>query len=211
MDGRESNREERLRRVDRAVIGVSDHCGWAVLVTVGGDGALLDRRRVELVDEGLPKLPHHHDAQGLPLPAALELIERVRASADRHATVALDAVARAVPAHIVGITLRECPPLPPSVAERLADYRAQNVADTVMYRQALAGAAGARGWRVDWYATKKVLGAAADALAITDFDAHFLQLRRSLGPPWGMDYKLAMAAGIVAVRAGIAAAARRPG
>jgi hypothetical protein len=35
-----------------AVIGVSDHAGWAVLVTVAGDGTLLDRRRVELLDEG---------------------------------------------------------------------------------------------------------------------------------------------------------------
>jgi hypothetical protein len=30
-----------------------------VLVTVAGDGTLLDRRRVELVDEDLPKIPHH--------------------------------------------------------------------------------------------------------------------------------------------------------
>ena len=37
------------------VIGVSDHGGWAVLVTVARDGTLLDRRRVELVDdEGQP-------------------------------------------------------------------------------------------------------------------------------------------------------------
>lgn len=50
----------------RAIVGVSDHGGWAVLVTVAGDGRLLDRRRVELVDTGLPKLPYHHDAQRLP-------------------------------------------------------------------------------------------------------------------------------------------------
>jgi hypothetical protein len=36
---------------DDGIIGVSDHGGWAVLVTVAGDGTLLDRRRVELVDE----------------------------------------------------------------------------------------------------------------------------------------------------------------
>ncbi len=39
------------------IIGVSDHGGWAVLVTVARDGTLLDRRRVELVGEGLPKIP----------------------------------------------------------------------------------------------------------------------------------------------------------
>jgi hypothetical protein len=37
------------------IIGVSGHGGWAVLVTADGNGTLLDRRRVELVDERLPK------------------------------------------------------------------------------------------------------------------------------------------------------------
>jgi hypothetical protein len=61
-------------------IGVSDHGGWAVLVTVALDGTLLDRRRVELVGEGLPKLPHHSEGQELPLDEAVELVERVRVS-----------------------------------------------------------------------------------------------------------------------------------
>src|SRR5215475_4119528 len=122
------------------VIGVSDHGGWAVLVTVARDGTLLDRRRVELVDAGLPKLPHHHDAQGLPLDEAVALVERVRLSAEQHARLALDAVRLAVP-DILGIGLRQCPPLPTTIAERLKDYRSQNVADWVMYRKALASAA----------------------------------------------------------------------
>jgi hypothetical protein len=46
---------------DDRIIGVSDHGGWAMLVTVAGDGTLLDRRRVELVDEDLPKIPHHSE------------------------------------------------------------------------------------------------------------------------------------------------------
>ena len=48
---------------DDGIIGVSDHGGWAVLVTVAGDGTLLDRRRVELVDEDLPKIPHHSEGR----------------------------------------------------------------------------------------------------------------------------------------------------
>ena len=88
--------------------------------------------------------------------------------------------------------------LPPTIAERIKDYRAQNVADWVMYRKALAAAAEARGWAVHWYDAKKVLDAASEALRIEDLDAHFLQLRRSIGPPWGKDHKVAMAAAIVA-------------
>ena len=79
------------------IIGVSDHGGWAVLVTVARDGTLLDRRRVELVGEGLPRLPHHSEGQRLPLDEAVELVERVRVSAERHAVLALNAVTMAVP------------------------------------------------------------------------------------------------------------------
>ena len=183
------------------IIGVSDHGGWAILVAVSGDGAFLDRRRVELVDEDLPKIPHHSEGQRLPIDEAVALVERVRESAERHAKLELDAVAMTLPGRIQGVALRQCPALPPTVAERIKDYWAQNNADWIMYRQALAIAAGARGWVVHWYDAKKVLDAARHALRIDDLDAHFLQLRRSIGPPWSKDHRVAMAAAIVAARA----------
>lgn len=179
------------------IIGVSDHGGWAILVTVARDGRLLDRRRVELVDDALPGIPHHHEAQVLPSAEGVALVERVRASAEKRAVLALDAVAADVPG-IRGIALRVCPPLPPTIAERIKDYRARNVADWVMYRQALADAAAARGLPVYWYDTKKVSREAAEALGLKDFDAHFLQMRKAVGPPWNNDHKLAMAAAVAA-------------
>ena len=184
-----------------AIIGVSDHGGWAVLVTVAADGTLLDRRRVELIDEDLPKIPHHSECQRLPVDEAVELVERVRASAEKHAKLRLNEVAMTVPARILGVALRQCPELPPTIAERIKDYRAQNVADWVMYRKALAAAAEARGWAVHWYDAKKVFDAASQALHVEDLDAHFLELRKAIGPPWSQDHKLAMAAALVAARA----------
>jgi hypothetical protein len=186
---------------DDGIIGVSDHGGWAVLVTVAGDGTLLDRRRVELVDEDLPKIPHHSEGQGLPLHEAVALVGRVQRSAERHANLSLDAVANTLPGRIHGVALRQCPRLPPTIAERIKDYRAQNVADWVMYRRALAAAAEARGWAVHWFDAKKVFEGASEALLIEDLDAHFLQLRKSIGAPWSKDHKLAMAAAIVAAKA----------
>ncbi|MEZ5356788.1 MAG: hypothetical protein R2762_29475 [Bryobacteraceae bacterium] len=186
---------------DAGIIGVSDHGGWAVLVTVARDGTLLDRRRIELVDEGLPKIPHHSEGQTLPLDEAVALVERVRVSAERHAKVGLDALAREVPVPIAGVALRQCPPLPPTIGERIRDYRAHNLADWVMYRKALAAAAEARGWSVHWYDTKQVFARASEALRIEDVEAHFLELRRAIGPPWGKDHKVAMAAALVAVKA----------
>jgi hypothetical protein len=192
---------DRREAQNDGIIGVSDHGGWAVLVTAAGDGTLLDRRRVELVDEGLPKIPHHSEGQALPLDEAVALVERVQVSAERHAKFGLDAVAMTVPGRILGVALRQCPKLPPTIAERIKNYRAQNVADWVMYRKALAAAAEARGWAVHWYDANTVFDAVSEALGIEDLDAHFLQLRRSIGPPWSKDHRLAMAAAIVAARA----------
>ncbi len=189
-----------------AVIGVSDHGGWAVLVTAARDGKLLDRRRVELVGEDLPKLPHHSEGQRLPLDEAVELVERVRVSAERHAVLALDAVTAAVPlirgVTLGGVALRKCQPLPPTIAERIKDYRAQNLADWVMYRKALVSAAEARGWPVHWYDAKSVLGAARQVLGVEDLDAYFLHVRKAIGPPWDKDHKLAMAAAVTAAAVG---------
>jgi hypothetical protein len=196
----ETNAGKKAMSTEDGIIGVSDHGGWAILVTVASDWTLLDRRRVELVDEGLPKIPHHSEGQALPIEEAVALVERVQVSAERHAKLVLDEVAMTVPRHILGVALRQCPALPPTIAERVKDYRAQNVADWVMYRKALAAAAEARGWAVHWYDVKKVFAAASEALGIDDIDAHFLQLRSSIGAPWGKDHKLAMAAAIVAAR-----------
>ncbi len=179
-----------------SVIGVSDHGGWAVLVTAALDGTLRDRRRVELVDDHLPAIPHHHEGQMLPTHQAVALVERVRASAEKHAALALDAVSMVV-RPILGIALRICPDLPPTIVERIKDYRARNVADWVMYRQSLASAAEARGWPVYWYDAKTVFSAAGKALCVDDFDAYFLNVRRAIGPPWNNDHKLAFAAAVV--------------
>jgi hypothetical protein len=182
------------RSSDGAIIGVSDHAGWAVLVTVAADGRVLDSRRVELVDAALPRMPYHHDAQALPLERALDLVERVRLSADEHARRALDAVASAVDSPIRGVTMRICPPLPATVAERLQNYRAQNVADWVMYRMAIAGAAQSRGWFVHWYNAKTVIDAVCEALHVKNLDIYFSEARTAFGPPWDKDHKVAAAA-----------------
>jgi hypothetical protein len=48
------------------IVGVAENSNAAVLVTVGPDGTLLDRRRVELTERGLPTHPHHHPPTDAP-------------------------------------------------------------------------------------------------------------------------------------------------
>ena len=55
---------------------------------------------------------------------------------------------------------------PKEVASAQITARAANVADSVMYREALAAAAESRGWSVHWYDRERVFRDAAAALVI---------------------------------------------
>ena len=196
-----------------ATVGVVENANSAVLVTVAPGGELIDRRRIDLTDRGLPTHPHHHEgswavgrylntpgARAISLAEAVALVERVRASAAHGARAGLEALAAAVPVPITSIAIRACPTLPPTTEERIADNRAQTYADSVMYREALAIAAEARGWSVHWYDRERVFGDAAAALRTQDVDAVLSAMGRSIGPPWQAKHKLAAAAPLAARR-----------
>ena len=192
-----------------ATVGVAEDGNSAVLVTVAAGADLLDRRRIDLTDRGLPTHPHHHEgswavgrylnipgARALSVAEAVALVERVRASAARGAREGLEALAAVVPVPITSIAIRACPELPPTIEERIADNRAQTVADSVMYREALATAAEARGWTVHWYNRECVFRDAAEAIGRQDIDAFLYLMGRSIGPPWQAKHKLAAAAAL---------------
>ena len=191
-----------------AAVGVAEHGNSAVLVTVAHGGELLDRRRIDLT-RGLPTHPYHHEgswavgrylnspwARAISLADAVALVERVRESAMRGARESLEALAATVPVPIASIAIRVCPQLPQTTEERIADNRAANVADSVMYREALATAAEARGWSVYWYERERVFRDAAAALGVEDIDAFLHAMGRSIGPPWQAKQKLAAASAL---------------
>jgi len=195
-----------------AVVGITEHGNSAVLVTVASDHELLDRRRVDLTAGDLPTHPHHHEgswavgryldspwARPVSLPEAIALVERVRESAARGASEALAALAASIPVNIAGAALRICPELPPTIEECIADNRAQTVADSVMYRQALATAAESRGWRVCWYDREQVFDDAATVLGCENIKAALTTMGRTIGPPWQAGHKLAAAAALAAL------------
>ena len=108
----------------------------------------------------------------------------------------LDALAADVRLQIGSIAIRAAPKLPPTTGERIADNRAQTFADSVMYREALAAAADARGWAVHRYEREHVFRDAATALGLEDIDAFLRAMGRSVGPPWQAKHKLAAAAAL---------------
>lgn len=194
-----------------AVVGVAEHGNAAILVTVAPAGELLDRRRIDLTTRGLPTHPHHHEgswavgrylnspwARKVSLKEAVELVDRVRESAARGARKGLEELAAGLPIPVARIAIRACPILPATTEERIADNRAQLVADSVMYRKALACAAEERGWSVYWYGRERVFCDAAAELGCDDIEAFLLAMGRSFGPPWQARHKLAAAAAIAA-------------
>ena len=190
-----------------------EHGNSAILITIAPSGELLDRRRVDLTS-GLPTHPYHHEgswavgrylnsswARKISFPDAVALVDRVREAAGRGARESLEALAATVTVPIGRIAIRVCPQLPATTEERIADTRAANVADSVMYREALATAAQARGWYVHWYDRDRVFREATATLGRGDIDDFLRTMGRSIGPPWQARHKLAAAAALAAMRA----------
>jgi hypothetical protein len=186
-------------------VGIAHHLGWAVAVTASADHAVVDRRRIELIEPGLPAAPVHHEGgphllhrSGEPLgdDALAALVADVRASVLRASSAALDELAAAVPEPILSLSLRDWPAdFPADVAvQRRVPYESH--ADSVMYRQVLAELAQARGWDVHRFDAKRVEAEAARILGDRAHDV-LHGPRAALGPPWSKDHRMALAATIV--------------
>ena len=178
-------------------VGIADHLGWAVAVTASGDHAVVDRRRIELVEPALSAAPIHYESRRLDVAATAVLVETVRASIARAALAAFTELASALPEPILSISLRAWPlDFPDDIAtQRRSPYEAR--ADAIMYRQELAELAHAHWWEVHAYDAKAVEGQAARRLgARADEVLH--GPRAKIGPPWTKDHRVALAAAIVA-------------
>lgn len=187
-------------------VGIAHHLGWAVAVVAADDDTVVERRRVDLIEPGLPRAPVHHEGgphllhrTGAPLDddALAELVFAVRASVRRATTAALDELAALATEPIVSLSVRAWPvDFPDEITvQRRAPYESR--ADSVMYCQALAESARGRGWDVHLYDARSV---EAEAAAVLGDRAHDVLHgpRDTWGPPWSKDHRLALAATILA-------------
>jgi hypothetical protein len=187
-------------------LGIAHHLGWAVVVAASADFEVADRRRVELIDPGLPNAPIHHEGgahamhrsgEGLDDAALARLVADVRASAVRTTAAALDDIGAAVPGPILSMSVRDWPDDFPDDVTTLRRAPYESRADSVMYCQVLAELAGTRGWAVHRYNAKVVEADAARILGDRADDV-LRGPRERLGPPWSKDHRTALAATIVA-------------
>jgi hypothetical protein len=187
-------------------LGIAHHFGWAVAVTASAEHRVVDRRRIELIDADLPAAPVHHvggphdmHRPDAPLDdvALGELVARVRASVMRTTAAAFDELEGTLPERIVSMSVRTWPAeFPDDIAtQRRVPFESR--ADSVMYCQVLAECAEARGWKVHLYDAKDVEQGAARILGDRADDV-LRSPRRTLGPPWSKDHRMALAATVLA-------------
>ena len=177
-------------------LGVAHHLGWAVAVTASSDHQVVDRRRIDLIEPGMASAPIHHEGKPLDDDATAALVARVRASAVRATSASLDQLAAALREPIMSMSLRAWPlDFPDDIAvQRRVRYESR--ADSIMYRQVLAELARARDWDVHFFDAKSVEAHAADKLGARANEV-LLGPRATMGPPWGKDHRMALAATIV--------------
>ena len=180
-------------------VGIAHHLGWAVAITASGGHEVVDRRRIELIEPGLPTAPIEHEARTLDDEDAARMVAQARASALRATSASLDQLAASLPGPVVSMSLRAWPLDFPDdiVAQRRPPHESR--ADSVMYCQVLSECAYQRGWQVHLFDAKDVEARAARILGERTGDV-LHGPRAALGPPWTRDHRIALAATIVASR-----------
>lgn len=187
------------------VVGVADHNGWAVLVAaaaLNGAPTVVDRRRVSLIEKGVPSQPYHHETLALSDAESEQLLRKVRRSIAACTALAFDRLAADLSPRyrVASITIRQPPlaHLPATVKEVHGSYYTQCRADGMLYHSAICTAARQRDWTPALHRRGEELAIAAEALQASTHDVErFLNhLKQTLKPPWTAEHRHAFAAAI---------------
>jgi hypothetical protein len=191
----------------KVAFGLKAHSGWAALVVVGrqaDDLVVVDRRRIELVEEAWAKQPYHA-AEKLAPAVARRLVDRGIEAARRIAVREMRAAVSREQERkndVIGCAVLLGAPMPDwTVDEILAVHFRMHKAEGVLFRDALVRAATECDVTVAPVAEKEVtkeaqraLGSPARAIAKV-----VATLGKSVGPPWGQDQKQSALAALIAL------------
>ena len=192
-----------------AAVGVWEHNGWAVFVTIGvevGEPLILDRRRVELLSPGLPSQPYHHETMKMPAAEAQVLVNQVRADAIVQAKSGIEKLFDDLDLNtwrLDILTVREpaIAALPAKISEVHTNQRALYAADGMIYHDALVAAATERQMDVVLFHKNDVLQICCDRLdcGADELEEILLQFGKDVGSPWQKEHQMAAAAAIDAL------------
>ena len=191
----------------KVAYGLKAHSGWAALVVLGksdGEFIVVDRRRVELVEEEWARQPYHA-AEELEAGEARKLVKRGIDAAYRIAMREMRTALRrerernneiAACAVLVGN------PMPHwSVEQILAVHFRMHQAEGVLFRDALIDAARKCSLNVIELPEKTLLDHAEKTLqtSAANLSKTISALGKLAGPPWGKDQKDAALAAMLAL------------
>ena len=192
-----------------AALGFSCHSGWAIAVAVTGSPIapiVLERRRIEIRDTAIAgsKQPFHA-AETLPFNQAEALIRRCQESSTRLAkqevaALAIGIIQRGFHFTCAGIVFASGRMLP-GLASILKSHALIHTAEGEFFRQILVEACEHCELPVTRVKQREIWETAADAFRIPleELQQQISGLRRTLGPPWSSDEKLASIAAWMAL------------
>lgn len=190
--------------------GFRAHSGWAALVVVGKERdefVVIDRRRIELVEEPWAKQPYHA-AETLEREAAQKLVRRGIDSAERLALREMKAAIKRENDRqnkvkscgvAVGVPMPEW-----STAEILAVHFRMHKAEGALFQNALVRAAGKCQLKTLAVLEKELMAHASGQLRMRDelLVKKIAMLGKSVGSPWGKDQKDAALVALMALQQG---------
>ena len=191
----------------KAAFGFKAHSGWAALVVLGTRGddlEVLERSRVELVEEEWAKQPYHA-AEGANSADARKVVKRGIEAARRIALREMRSALKRTREN--GFEVRDCGllvgnPMPDwSVDEILAVHFRMHKAEGVLFRDVLAEAVDACDLRLVAIPEKSLLVHAKTALKTSpsSLSQRIAALGKAVGPPWSKDQKEATLAAMIAL------------
>ena len=192
----------------KVVFGLKAHSGWAALVVLGkqkDDLVVVDRRRIELIENEWARQPYHA-AEGLKSEVARDLVERgidaahkiavreMRAALKREMDRKNEVKACAV---LVGSPMPDW-----SVDEILAVHFRMHKAEGVLFRDALIHAAKECKIKAVEIPEKELTSHAERELKTpaNKLTSQLSVLGKATGPPWGKDQKESALAAMIALR-----------
>ena len=184
-----------------ACIGLKTHSGWAALVAISKDRSatfyLIERRRIERVDEPWAKQPYHA-AEGLRIEEARDVVRRgidaARAIAAREMRAAIQRLKDGGHAAVSCAIITGNPmPTDWTVEDILAVHFRMHKAEGVLFQDVLLRAAAECGLKAISVNEKRLFEEAGR----TQMEL-IAQIGRNAGSPWGQDQRTAALAAMTA-------------
>jgi len=192
----------------KVAFGLKAHSGWAALVVVGkadGTYTIVDRRRIELVENESQKQPYHA-AENLKPELARQVVKNGIGVAQRTARQEMRAAIkreRDQKNDVVACAVLVADPMPDwTVDQILAVHFRMHKAEGVLFRDVLVNAAKMCGLELVAIPEKRLIDHALTKLRSSESELmkQVLTLGKSVGAPWGKDQKEASLAAMIALR-----------